>query len=182
MTKSFSTTLMITALVYFILGLALAVWPGTARLVICYAVGILLILYGLGRMLAQWNTRGFLSLGNGYLLGLVFLLLGLLLIIRTEAVLAVFGTVLGLMVMADSLIKLQISYQLRGSHMGSARRNAICALVTFILGLLMLFNPFRAVNAMTIFIGVTLILDGLINFIIGLDVRRYLHDSVTMAE
>ena len=182
MTKSFSTTFMIAALIYLILGLALVIWPGAARLVICYAVGILLMLYGLARMLAQWSSLGFLSLGNGYLLGLVSLLLGLLLLIRTEAVLAVFGTVLGLIIMADSLIKLQISYQLRGSHIGSARRNAICALVTFILGLLMLFNPFKAVNAMTIFIGASLLIDGVINFIIALDVRRYLHDTVTIME
>ncbi len=177
MTKSFSTTFMIAALIYLILGLALVIWPGTACLVICYAVGILLMLYGLARMLAQWSSLGFLSL-----LGLVSLLLGLLLLIRTEAVLAVFGTVLGLIIMADSLIKLQISYQLRGSHIGSARRNAICALVTFILGLLMLFNPFKAVNAMTIFIGASLLIDGVINFIIALDVRRYLHDTVTIME
>ena len=177
MTKSFSTTFMIAALIYLILGLALVIWPGTACLVICYAVGILLMLYGLARMLAQWSSLGFLSL-----VGLVSLLLGLLLLIRTEAVLAVFGTVLGLIIMADSLIKLQISYQLRGSHIGSARRNAICALVTFILGLLMLFNPFKAVNAMTIFIGASLLIDGVINFIIALDVRRYLHDTVTIME
>lgn len=182
MTKSFSTTFMITALVYLILGLAMVIWPGTSRLVICYAVGILLVLYGLGRVLAQWNSLGFLSLGNGYLMGLVCLLLGLLLIIRADAVLAIFGTLLGLVVVADSLIKLQISYQLRGKHTGSFRRNALCALTTLVLGVLMLFNPFQAANAMTVFIGISLLLDGIINFIIALDVRRYLHDIVTMAE
>lgn len=182
MTKSFSTTFMIAAAVYFIVGLALVIWPATARLVICYALGILLVLYGLGRTAAQWNSRGFLSLGNGYLLGLVCLLLGLLIIIRAEAVLSIFGTILGLLIMADSLIKLQISYQLRKSHAGSARRNAISALVTFLLGLLILLNPFKAIDAMTIFMGIGLILDGAISFIISLDVRRYLNDSVTLAE
>ena len=46
----------------------------------------------------------------------------------------------------------------------------------------MLFNPFKAVNAMTIFIGASLLIDGVINFIIALDVRRYLHDTVTIME
>lgn len=182
MTKSFSTTLVITALVYLILGLTLAIWPGTARMIICYTAGILLILYGLGRIFAQWNSQGFLSLGNGYLLGLVSLLLGLLLLLRAEAVLAIFGTVLALIIIADSLIKLQISYQLRGRHMGSARRNAICALVTLLLGLLMLFNPFKAVDVMTVFIGISLMVNGIINFIIGLDVRRYLNDTITIVD
>lgn len=182
MTKSFSTTFMIAALVYVILGLALVLWPATAGLVICYAAGILLALFGLMRMFAQWSSLGFLSLGNGYLLGLVCLLLGLLLIISSKAVLALFGTVLGLVIIADSIIKLQISYQLRAKHIGSARRNAICALITFILGVLMLFNPFSAVNAMTIFIGASLLIDGVINFIIGLDVRRHLNDCIVMVE
>ncbi|MEA5059417.1 MAG: hypothetical protein EOM66_00575 [Clostridia bacterium] len=182
MSKSFSTTFMITALIYFILGVAMVAWPETARLVICYAVGILLILYGLGRVLSQWNSLGFLSLGNGYLMGLVYLLLGVLLLISADVVLAIFGTVLGLVIVADSIIKLQISYQLKGSNMGSSRRNAICALVTLTLGLLMLFSPFKAVNAMTIFIGISLLVDGIINFIIALDVRRFLHDTVTMVE
>jgi len=182
MNKSFSNTLIIAALIYLILGLVLVIWPGTARSIICYAIGALLIIFGLGRVLSQWNSMGFLSLGNGYLMGLVCLLMGLLLIIHTEALTAIFGTGLGLIIMADSLIKLQISYQLRKSHLGSARRNAICALVTLLLGLLMLFNPFKAIDAMTIFIGICLMLDGIINLLIGIDVRRYLNDKVTMVE
>lgn len=182
MTKSFSTTFLISAIVYFILGLAMVIWPEPSRLVICYTVGILLMLYGLIRVFMQWSSLGFLSLGGGYLVGLVCFLMGLLLLIKTDAMLAIFGTVLGLVIIADSVIKLQISYQLRGSHIGSFRRNGICALVMLILGVLMLFNPFSGIKAMTIYIGITLMLDGIIDFIISIDVRRYLNDNVTVLD
>ena len=179
MTKSFSTSFIISALIGFLLGLIMVIWPEASRLVICYGVGALLLLYGLVRIFAQWNATGFLSLGSGSLAGLLYLLLGLLLLLKTDVMLALFGTVLGLLIIADSIIKLQISYQLRGSHIGSFRRNGICALVMLVLGIVMLFNPFSGIKAMTIFIGVIFMLDGIVDFIIALDVRRYLNDRVT---
>ena len=140
MTKSFSRTFMISALIYFLLGLAMVIWPDASRLTICYTVGIVLALYGVIRILMQWNALGFLSLGNGFLAGLLCLLVGLLIIIQAQAVLAIFGTVLGLLLLADSIIKLQISYQLSSQNKPSARRNAICALITLVLTMQVLVN------------------------------------------
>ena len=182
MTKSFSRTFMISAIVYFLLGLIFVIWPQQSRLVICYIAGGLFMLYGLIRILVQWNSRGFLTLGNGYLAGLLFLLLGLLFILRAQVILGILGTVLGLLVVADSVVKLQISYQLRRNHPGSARRNLICALITLVLGILMLFSPFTALTAMSIFTGICLMLDGIVDFCIALDVRRHLHDQVFLDE
>ena len=85
MTKSFSRTFMISALIYFLLGLAMVIWPDASRLTICYTVGIVLALYGVIRILMQWNALGFLSLGNGFLAGLLCLLVGLLIIIQAQA-------------------------------------------------------------------------------------------------
>ena len=175
MTKSFSRTFMISALIYFLLGLAMVIWPDASRLTICYTVGIVLALYGVIRILMQWNALGFLSLGNGFLAGLLCLLVGLLIIIQAQAVLAIFGTVLGLLLLADSIIKLQTS-----QNKSSARRNAICALITLVLGVILLFNPFTGLRAMTIYIGISLMLDAVIDFLIALDVRRHLRDHIIL--
>ena len=182
MTKSFSRTFMISALLYFLLGLAMVIWPDASRLTICYTVGIVLALYGVIRILMQWNALGFLSLGNGFLAGLLCLLVGLLIIIQAQAVLAIFGTVLGLLLLADSIIKLQISYQLSSQNKPSARRNAICALITLVLSVILLFNPFTGLRAMTIYIGISLMLDAVIDFLIALDMRRHLRDHIILED
>ena len=182
MTKSFSRTFMISALLYFLLGLAMVIWPDASRLAICYTIGIGLALYGVIRILMQWSALGFLSLGNGFLAGLVCLLVGLLIIIQAQAVLAIFGTLLGLLLLADSIIKLQISYQLSGQNKSSARRNAICDLITLVLGVILLFNPFTGLRAMTIYIGISLMLDAIIDFVIALDVRRHLRDQIILED
>ena len=77
----------------------MVIWPDASRLAICYTIGIGLALYGVIRILMQWSALGFLSLGNGFLAGLVCLLVGLLIIIQAQAVLAIFGTVLGLLLL-----------------------------------------------------------------------------------
>ena len=69
MTKSFSRTFMISALIYFLLGLAMVIWPDASRLTICYTGGIVLALYGVIRILMQWNAWAFFPWATGSLPG-----------------------------------------------------------------------------------------------------------------
>ncbi|MDR0840153.1 MAG: DUF308 domain-containing protein [Christensenellaceae bacterium] len=168
MRKSFSAYFFSLSVIYLLLGLAMVIWPNSAQKVICFGAGGLLTLYGLARMLISWSDEGFGSLGGRYFSGLLCLLLGLLLLLRADVLHALLSTLLGLAIIADSIIKLQASAALRKNGRRGAARNSICALVTLALGISLLFVPLAAV----VYAGICLLIDGLLNLMAAIDVRR----------
>ena len=100
------------------------------------------------------------SVQLGVALGIACLLLGLFLIFKVDLVVSLLAAVIGVAVIIDSVLRLQISLNLR--YFGSAYWVIllVTALVTLGLGILLLFNPFTAVRVATIVAGVLLLLDG----------------------
>ncbi len=162
MTKSFQKAMLIASIVYLVIGLILIIWPDAARQVIIYAIGAAALLYGGFRIVDFFVRKEHLSgmVQFGVALGIACVLLGLFLIFKVNLVVALLAAVIGVAVIVDSVLRLQIALNLR--HVGA--RNwlvlFITALVTLGFGILLLFNPFTAVKVATIIAGVILLIDG----------------------
>lgn len=152
MSKSFRTSLILVSLVLLLLGLALIIWPAAAQRVVCYVAGALCAALGVGRIAAQWR----LSRDWGFQLSY---LLGVLLIVRADAMIAIFGALVGLALAADSVVKLQMSLRMRAFGLPRWKALAIGAAALFVLGVVLLFDPFAGATAMTVVMGVMLVLD-----------------------
>ena len=162
MTKSFQKTMTISSVVFLIIGLVLVIWPDAARNIIIYAIGAAALLYGGYRIVDFFVRKEHLanSVQLGVALGIACLLLGLFLIFKADLVVSLLASLIGVAVIIDSVLRLQISLNLR--YFGSSTWVVllVTALVTLGLGILLLFNPFTAVRVATIVAGVLLILDG----------------------
>ena len=162
MTKSFQKTMIISSVVFLIIGLVLVIWPDAARNIIIYAIGAAALLYGGYRIVDFFVRKEHLanSVQLGVALGIACLLLGLFLIFKADLVVSLLASLIGVAVIIDSVLRLQISLNLR--YFGSSTWVVllVTALVTLGLGILLLFNPFTAVRVATIVAGVLLLLDG----------------------
>ena len=162
MTKPFQKTMLITSVVYLAIGLILIVWPDAARQIIIYAIGAAALLYGGYRIVDFFVRKEHLSgtVQLGVALGIACILTGLFLIFKVDLVVALLAAIIGVAVIIDSVLRLQISLNLR--YFGSAYWVIllVTALVTLGLGILLLFNPFTAVRVATIVAGVLMLLDG----------------------
>jgi uncharacterized membrane protein HdeD (DUF308 family) len=162
MTKSFQKAMIISSVVFLVIGLVLVIWPDTARNIIIYAIGAAALLYGGYRIVDFFVRKEHLtnSVQLGVALGIACLLLGLFLIFKADLVVSLLASLIGVAVIIDSVLRLQISLNLR--YFGSAYWVIllVTALVTLGLGILLLFNPFTAVRVATIVAGVLLLLDG----------------------
>ena len=162
MTKSFQKTMIITSVVFLVIGLVLVIWPDAARHIIIYAIGAAALLYGGYRIVDFFVRKEHLanSVQLGVALGIACLLLGLFLIFKADLVVSLLASLIGVAVIIDSVLRIQISLNLR--YFGSAYWVIllVTALVTLGLGILLLFNPFTAVRVATIVAGVLLLLDG----------------------
>ena len=80
--------------------------------------------------------------------------------IKVAIVVALLAAIIGVGVIVDSVLRLQIALNLR--HVGGKYwvMLLVTALVTLGFGILLLFNPFTAVKVATIVAGVFLLIDG----------------------
>jgi uncharacterized membrane protein HdeD (DUF308 family) len=162
MTKPFQKTMLITAVIYLVIGLILIIWPDAARQIIIYAIGAAALLYGGYRIVDFFVRKEHLSgtVQLGVALGIGCLLLGLFLILKVTLVITLLAAIIGVAVIVDSVLRLQIALNIR--HVGGKNWMVllITSLVTLAFGILLLFNPFTAVKVATIVAGVFLFIDG----------------------
>ena len=162
MTKPFQKAMLITSIIYLVVGLVLIIWPDAARQIIIYAIGAAALIYGIYRIIDFFVRKEHLSgtIQLGVALGIGCILAGLFLILKVDQIVALLAAVIGVAVIIDSVLRLQISLNLR--HVGGQSWLVlfITSLVTLGFGILLLFNPFKAVNVATIIAGVLLVVDG----------------------
>ncbi|MDP3448119.1 MAG: DUF308 domain-containing protein [Eubacteriales bacterium] len=162
MTKPFRKAMLITSVVYLIVGLVLIIWPDAARQIIIYAIGGAALLYGGYRIVDFFVRKEHLSgvVQIGIALGIACLLLGLFLLVQSALVVTLLSAIIGVAVIIDSVLRLQVALNMR--HVGARYwlLLLVTALVTLGFGILLLFNPFTAVKVATIVGGVGLLLTG----------------------
>ena len=162
MTKPFQRAMLITSVIYIVVGLVLIIWPDAARQIIIYAIGTAALLYGGFRIVDFFVRKEHLTgtVQFGVALGIACVLLGLFLIFKVDMIVALLAAVIGVAVIVDSVLRLQIALNLR--HIGARYWMIllVTALVTLGFGILLLFNPFTAVRVATIVAGILLLIDG----------------------
>lgn len=162
MSKKLKGVMLAIAILYLVLGLLLILWPEAARAVICYVLGAALVVYGVYRIVAYFVRTLPLQLQFGVAIGIASLLAGLLLLFKANFVVTVFGVVIGLLLIADGVFRLQNALDIRRMGGRYFLPLMLGALFVLVLGVVLLFNPFTAVITATIIGGVSLVIDGVL--------------------
>ena len=160
MQKSFKVPMIVLAIIYIVVGAVLIIWPEPARHIICYALGALLVLFGVYRIMAYFIADLPLQMQFGVAIGIASILGGLLLLFKADAIVAGFGIFVGVALIVDSILRLQTALDIRRIGGGHWAPVFLCALTMLALGVLLLFNPFKAVVTATIIGGVALVVEG----------------------
>ena len=125
-------------------GIALVIWPGASVITICYVVGSAAILVGAVRLAGYFSKDSYnLNFQFDFAMGLVFLILGTVLIFHPGDTVAVLHFSVGILVLVDSVFKLQTA--LDAKHFGLKKWwvMLLCALLCAGLGLVLVILPFR---------------------------------------
>lgn len=177
MSKTFRTSMILLSILLLLLGLVLILWPTTSQRVICYALGVVCLIAGISRVATQWKLSRDLGFQFSYLLGVLLALLGVLLLLKADVMIAIFGALVGLVLTADSIVKLQMSFQMRKLALPHWKAHAIAAAVLLVFGIVMLFDPFAGAKAMSIVMGAVLIVDAIANLWTVIELRGNVTDA-----
>ena len=117
--------------------------------------------------------------------GILFMALGIILIIRTDVMVNLICIVMGICVLADALLKIQISIDSKTFGIQKWWLILAMAILTGVAGFLLVFRPSESIQIIMILFGIALITEGVLNLItilIAVKIIRHQMPEVIDAE
>ncbi len=179
MGKKLKWNLILMSILYLALGIFLLMVPGMALNIVCYALGGVVLACAAVQLIRYFAVeRGVFQSQLTLISGLVCLGLGAFLIIRSDLVVRILPIVFGLFVIFDSLGRIQNALELRRCKYSSWKGFLLLAVLSIVLGIVMILDPFGTMETLVMAIGVILIIEGALNLLSALytviAVKRFL--------
>lgn len=146
------------------LGIALIAVPDFSASMLCWMGGILLMAFGLVKILGYLSKDLYrLAFQFDLAFGIFMMALGLILILRRDA--HIICILLGLGILADALLKIQIAIDAKvfGIRLWWAILSA--AIVTGVVGFALIFRPYESGKVVMMLLGSSFLAEGILNLI-----------------
>ena len=160
MAKKLKWNLILMSVLYLGLGIFLLMRPSTALNVVCYALGGVVLVCAAVQLVRYFAVeRGIFQSQLTLISGIICLGLGAFLILPI---------VFGLFVIFDSLGRIQNALDLRRCEYPSWKGFLLLPVLSVVLGVVMILNPFGTMETLVMAIGIILIIEGAINLLSAL--------------
>jgi uncharacterized membrane protein HdeD (DUF308 family) len=162
MLKELKWDALFKGILYILLGVVALVVPETMEKTLGYLLGIVLIIAGgvsmIGYLLREAHENYY---RNDFVYGLAGIVIGIIVLLRVEIIISLIPLLLGILVTISGCAKLQDVIDMKRMNYGSWVLMLILAVINLVLGLLLIFNPFKAASLLFRIIGIGLIYSGL---------------------
>lgn len=155
----------VSSLLLCALGAALIVHPSFSATVLCALMGALLICYGIFKVIGYWSKDLFrLAFQFDLAFGILMIAVGLIMVIRPSQMLTLVNLVIGILVLADGLFKIQIALDSKAFGIKAWWLIMALAAAAVVLGILLMVDPFASSALLMILLGISLLAEGILNF------------------
>ena len=169
-----------------VLGIVLIAVPDFSVTLLCVLGGGIMMLFGLVKIIGYCSKDLYrLAFQFDLAFGILFVVLGFILIIRTDAMVNLICIVMGICVLSDALLKIQISIDSRAFGIKKWWLILAMAILTGVAGFLLIFRPSESIQIIMILFGIVLITEGVLNLItilIAVKIIRHQMPEVIDAE
>lgn len=164
--KAAKTGYIIISILLCVLGIVLIAVPDFSVTLLCVLGGGIMMLFGLVKIIGYCSKDLYrLAFQFDLAVGILFVVLGFILIIRTDAMVNLICIVMGICVLADALLKIQISIDSRAFGIKKWWLILAMAILTGVAGFLLIFRPSESIQTIMILFGIALITEGALNLI-----------------
>lgn len=159
----------IMSLLFVILGICLIIWPDCSLKLFCTLIGIMLIAYGCIKIVGYFSKDYYcLAFQFDLAFGILLIAVGAIIIARRQQVVNLIFAIFGILILADALFKIQMSMDAKRFGLSLWWRILAVAVLTGILGVLLLIRPFDAAEIMMILVGVSFLFEGILNLCVAI--------------
>ena len=154
----------VMAVVFCALGIFLMAVPEKAVKIICVLAGILFLADGIIKIIGYFSRdfycSGFFNFDLGF--GILMIAVGILILVRREAILRLIFVIFGLVILTDALLRIQMSVEAKKFGLKLWWAVLLIAVATGIFGMLLLVDPAGGAKLTVIFTGVAFLLEGIL--------------------
>ena len=159
--KNLKFNFVVAAILYLALGVVLLVWPDTTSNLICYAIGGVLLLYGVVGIISFLISREkTAALALQLIVGVVAAALGVFFLTQPRLILSILPVLMGLFIIIVSLLSIKRAFEMRGYRYERWWAAFLLALIAIALGLLVLFHPYMTAQTVVMVIGIVFLYVG----------------------
>ncbi|MBQ9458361.1 MAG: DUF308 domain-containing protein [Oscillospiraceae bacterium] len=152
-----------------LLGLTLILVPDFSVALAGKLLGALMMVFGLVKIVGYWSKDLYrLAFQYDFAFGILMIPLGLYALCHPERTISFFCIILGIVVLADGLFKLQIALDSRVFGIGKWWLILVLALLAGVLGCVLIFHPNGSAKAVSVLVGFALLGEGTLNLSVAL--------------
>ncbi len=161
-------------LVLTAIGVVLIIWPNESLNIMCIAIGALLILLGLIKLIMFFSKNKDNRKIMALLIGIVETALGIVMIVSSRFFIDFFQIVTGVILIYGAVIMFFGALRLRMLPGPLFIISILLAILTFVLAVVMLINPTQFASFMTQLMGVSLAIEGISMIVVMSKIKREL--------
>lgn len=146
-----------------VVGIVLIVKPGIFTAVLGYTIGGFLTVYGIVKLVLYFTKRE--DYPTNLVSGIILVAAGIFIMVKPDFIPKVIALIFGFYMVISGVVSIQDSLNLKRSGDEQWRVSCIPAVITTIVGIIMVFNPLAPVNVAVIILGIALLVSGITNII-----------------
>lgn len=160
--KRMKTNALLSAALYALLGLVLLIWPELSASLLCFALGLILLLCGLGDVFVFLRHRdGSLYAALHLITGVILAAVGLWLMARPTLVTVIIPRIVGVLICFHGIGDVGDAMTLRKNDSPRWTAALLLAVITLVLGVILVICPFQAFTTVVRLLGAFLLYDGI---------------------
>lgn len=151
---------LVASLILVALGVVCLANPAFIAGAICYVAGVLLLGFGIIKVVRYFASRS--SLVDSLIVGVLLAMLGFILVTRPAQVLEMIFVFVGILILLDGVVKLKNSFEARSSGNKDWIVLLVISIIVIGFGVIIVANPFTGYVPIVI-LGIAVLIDGLQN-------------------
>ena len=159
-----TTSILISSVVAFILGLLMAVIPNISLQAIGIVFGIYIIIHGVALIVLDFMSHNIYIPFQGIMSGLLSIIVGIILVAMPNVLSTIFAVALGLWIILSSVNIISISISVRKA-VSKWYLWLLLGIIDLICGIIILFNPFASSISIVVLGGIIMMIHSVITFV-----------------
>ena len=152
----------LAAIFFILLGLVLLLWPELTSKIVCYCLGILILIFAVTRVVKFFTDKNvYFVFSFDLIVGLIAAGMGAFMLIRPDIVTAFLPFVIGLFLVFSSVLDFQKTFLLRDYGNSRWKSSLVLTCIKLIFGIALIAAPLFFGETFVRIIGVGLIYNGL---------------------
>lgn len=165
-----------------VLGIALIAKPDFFTNAIGYVVGGLLAAYGAVELVRYFiKSREDPMYATGLAAGIILCAAGIFIMARPDFIPKIIALIFGLYMLISGIVNLQDSLNIRSSGRDSWQFSTVSAVITIVIGIVLVVNPLLLTDAALTILGISLLVSGISNIMGCFTAGRVMKDMTSMS-